>query len=77
MHPEDIKAELRKLGFKQRDVSRLLGLSDEIVHNVIQGRTTSFRCAKLIAELIDRDIDEIWPGRYSRRLRQHQAALAA
>lgn len=72
MHPLEIRFELLKRGFRQRDASRYMGVSDSTVCNVISGKKTSFRVASLIAELIERDIDDVFPGRYTHRL--HKAA---
>jgi len=73
MHPEDIKAELRKLGFKQYDAARYLGVSPSVVTGVIEGTKASFRVASWIAEMIGRDINEVFPGRYAHRLRKAAA----
>jgi lambda repressor-like predicted transcriptional regulator len=64
MHPEDIKAELRKKGSSQTKVAVSLGVNRTTVHMVIYGGTKSERIAKAIADVIGKDRSEIWPGRY-------------
>lgn len=64
MHPEDIKAELRKKGSSQTKVANALEVNRTTVHMVIYGGCKSERIAKAIAEIIGKDRSEIWPGRY-------------
>ena len=64
MHPEDIKAALRKRGASQAKIARQLGVANTTVHNVIYGGCKSDRIAKFIANIIGMDRAEIWPGRY-------------
>lgn len=64
MHPADIQAALKKKGVTQRAIAGELEVSDVTINNVISGRGTSRRIANLIARLIDKDVEEIWPGRY-------------
>lgn len=73
MDPLEIRFELLKRGFRQRDASRYLGVSDATVGNVINGEKTSFRVASLIADLIERDIDDVFPGRYTHRIQKAAA----
>lgn len=64
MHPADIKAALEKQGVTQRSIADELDISDVSVNNVINGKATSQRIAKLIAAKIGKQVDDIWPGRY-------------
>jgi Ner family transcriptional regulator len=64
MHPEDIKAALRKHGSSQAKVARKLNVAITSVHNVIHGACKSERIAKAIADIIGIDRAELWPGRY-------------
>jgi len=64
MHPEDIKAELRKKCSSQTKVAKALKVAPTTVHNVIYGGCKSERIAKAIADVIGKDRSEIWPTRY-------------
>lgn len=64
MHPEDIKAGLRKVGSSQTRIANALKVSPTTVHNVIYGGCKSERIAKAISEVLGKDRSEIWPGRY-------------
>lgn len=65
MHPEDIKAAMRKNGVKPADLARHLGVSQMSVSNTLHGTTKSRRIANAIARIVGRPVGEIWPGRYS------------
>lgn len=65
MHPEDIKAALRKRGSSQSRVARDLGVAQTSVHNVIHGACKSDRIAKAIADIVGVDRADLWPGRYA------------
>lgn len=64
MHPEDIKAALRKRGSGQAKLARELGVAITSVHNVIHGACKSERIAKAIADIVGVDRAVLWPGRY-------------
>jgi lambda repressor-like predicted transcriptional regulator len=64
MHPEDIKAELRKAGSSQTRIARTLKVSHTTVAHVIHGRTKSRRIALEIARVTGKSLDDLWPGRY-------------
>jgi lambda repressor-like predicted transcriptional regulator len=64
MHPEQIKAELRMRGTSASGVADSMNRSRAVVSNVIHSRTKSRRIATLIAAIIERSVDDIWPGRY-------------
>jgi len=65
MHPEDIKAALRKRGSSQAKVARELDVAITSVHNVIHGACKSERIAKAISEIVGVDRADLWPGRYA------------
>ena len=56
MHPEDIKAALKKKRSSQSKIAKAL--------NVIYGGCKSERIAKAIADVIGKDRSELWPDRY-------------
>lgn len=66
MHPEDIKALLRKKGSSSAAVSRQLAVEPGTVSNVIHGRYASKRIAQRISNLIGEPVSKLWPGRYPR-----------
>lgn len=64
MHPENIKAAIRRNGATAAQVARDLNVSQSTVSMVIQGRTKSTRIARRICELSGLDPQKAWPGRY-------------
>lgn len=74
MHPEDIKAALRKNGHTQTSVAAELGVATPTVCCVIYGSTKSERIAQRISELIGKDLAVIWPGRYERIVKRINSA---
>lgn len=64
MHPENIKAELKKKGLTQKSIADHFDVTPTTVHHVIHGGCRSDRIAKFIAEQIGKDRSDIWPGRY-------------
>lgn len=64
MHPEDIKAALKKKRSSQSKIAKALNVAPTSVHNVIFGGCTSERIAKAIADVIGKDRSELWPDRY-------------
>jgi lambda repressor-like predicted transcriptional regulator len=64
LHPEDIKAALRKKRITQKAIAKEFGVSETVIHFVITDRSRSRRIAEYIAEKIGRSVDEIWPGSY-------------
>lgn len=67
MHPEDIKAAIRKKGSSQAAIARELGITPTTVNLVIYGRSTSRRVAKKIAAVSGLQTNQLWPGKYGRR----------
>ncbi len=64
MHPEDIKAALKKRGHTQTSVARALGVSKTTIHYVISGKTLSRRVALTIAQHAGLPVAALWPGKY-------------
>jgi len=64
MHPEDIKASIRKADTTPAQIARELKVSKTTVTLVIRGHTKSTRIARRICELAGLDPDTAWPGRY-------------
>lgn len=65
MHPEDIKAALRKRGLTQAQIARNLNVSKTSVCYVIDGRASSRRVAEAIAQAVGLPMGTLWPKRYS------------
>ena len=74
MHPEDIKASIRKLNTTPKAIAGELGVCVMTVSHVIQGRGVSARVASRISEVIGKPVDEIWPGKYGKRPAAKKAA---
>lgn len=64
MHPEDIKAAIRKNGANCSQIARDLNVSKTSVTRVIQNCSKSTRIARRICELSGLDPQVVWPGRY-------------
>lgn len=64
MHPEDIKATLRKHGKTQADIARAEKVSKAMVSYVVVGHSLSRRIAEAIATACELPVDVLWPGRY-------------
>lgn len=68
MDPNDIHSLLKKSGHSQVDVARMRKKSPSLVCRVIKGQNTSRPTQELIAKLVGRTVDELWP--------QHQKAAS-
>ena len=69
-----VNAELIKAGIRMRAttcvaIALKLGVSKNLVSNVIHGRVTSRRVASAIAATLEKPIEQIWPGRYETKRR--------
>lgn len=64
MHPEDIKAAMRKRGVKPSELARHLGVSSASVTSTLRGRTRSRRIADAVAKIVGLPVDTLWPGAY-------------
>lgn len=65
MHPEDIKAAIRKTGITLKELAISGGLSESAVRKAL--RVPSPRAEKLIADRLNKSLHLIWPDRYDRR----------
>lgn len=63
MHPEDIKAEIRKRGYNLTALAEENGLAKQSVSEAIRARSSA-RAEEIIAKLLDKKPCEIWPSRY-------------
>ena len=68
MHPEEIKAELKKIGVTQIAIAKKCRVTKTTVFSVIHGGCKSTRVASCIATLLKRDCADLWPGRYERKV---------
>ena len=62
MHPEDIKAEIRKKGTTLKALSLSWGFSESAVRQALRSPCPSID--PLIAKFIGKKLYEIWPDRY-------------
>lgn len=63
MHPEDIKAEIRKRGYTLAALAREHGVSKQQLSMAI-GSRVSARCERIIADFLSTKPHRIWPSRY-------------
>ncbi|MBO1856833.1 helix-turn-helix domain-containing protein [Burkholderia cenocepacia] len=77
MHPEDIKAAIRKSGANCAQIARDLNVSKTTITRVIQNNSKSTRVARRICELSGLDPQKAWPGRYPDLKISRHASLAA
>ncbi|KFZ45159.1 hypothetical protein KD27_00990 [Smithella sp. D17] len=63
MKPNDIRKAMLDANVKQAAIARELGVSNETVYSVIEGRA-SHRVREHIAKKIGIDITQIWPNPY-------------
>lgn len=64
MHPEDIKAAIRKRGETQTSLAEELKVSVMAVGHVVTGRGKSSRIARRISEITGLSVNALWPGKY-------------
>jgi len=64
MHADDLICALKKLGWRQVALARLLAVDICTINNVIHGRTTSRRIATFIASALETTAEKIWPEIY-------------
>lgn len=65
MHPEDIKASLRKLHSSMAEIARELGVSRTTVGSVVKGMR-SRRIERAISDKLGKPLHEVFPNRYSK-----------
>jgi len=63
MHPEDIKAALRKQGVTQAKLAEQLNVDESTVSQIIHSRR-SRRIEKAIARVLKSKPEVLWPDRY-------------
>lgn len=63
MHPEDVKAEIRKRGTTVAGLAKANGLSVQTLSRAIHARTSA-AAESIIADFIGRPAKDIWPTRY-------------
>jgi lambda repressor-like predicted transcriptional regulator len=63
MHPEDIKAAIRKAGSSQAAIARDLNVSNMAVTHAIRGNKST-RIARAISAVTKKKLGELWPGKY-------------
>lgn len=66
MEPLDIKQAIERAGYTQAEIARLRGVSRSAINRVIWRGDVSAPIHKLIAKLIKRPVEEIWPDYYKK-----------
>jgi lambda repressor-like predicted transcriptional regulator len=67
---------LRRAGKTQRQVALDLGVATGVVNNVIHDRITAYGVASHIAQLIGKEVEELWPDRYRFKPRRTRRDIA-
>jgi lambda repressor-like predicted transcriptional regulator len=62
MTPHKIICLLREAGYKQTDVSQIRGCSSSLVSRVIYDTNTSAPTQQLIAHLVGKPVEDLWPS---------------
>lgn len=75
MHPEDIKAALRKAGVTQAVLADELAVARSSIAQAISGGIRSARIQTRIAEILGKSVKEIWPTQLV--LRRSRAQIEA
>ncbi len=78
MHPEDIKAAIRKQGITLAELAASAGVSKQAVSAALD-RRSSERVDQLIADFIGLKPHQIWPSRYNakrKRIRYRSVTAA-
>lgn len=65
MHPEDIKAAIRKRGSNLTSLAEAVGLHKQSITAAIHARVSA-RAEKAIADFLDMPAAKIWPSRYNK-----------
>ena len=60
----DIKARLARKGYTLSEIARIERVAPCTVSLVVSGHTVSMRLAVAIARVVEREVDDLWPGRY-------------
>lgn len=65
MHPEDIKAAIRKRGATLEKLGKKVGLSAQSLSRAIHSRTSA-KAERTISDFLGIAPQKIWPSRYSK-----------
>jgi DNA-binding XRE family transcriptional regulator len=52
---------LKKKGYTQMTIAKMIGVSHVAVHQIIYGNSKSRRIQQKIAEILGQEIEDIWP----------------
>ena len=73
MHQEFIQAELKSKGLTQSGLADKCRVSPSVIGRVIKGQATSYRLARYIARVLDRQVHDLWPQQYHGSARRRAA----
>jgi lambda repressor-like predicted transcriptional regulator len=72
-HPEDVKAAVRKLGWRFMHIGPLFGYGEKSADRVLYRKWPAFEL--IIGALLDEPPWEIWPSRYAGITEEEKAGL--
>jgi len=58
---DEIIYKLKKKGYTQMTIAKIIGVSHVAVHQIIYGNSKSRRIQQKIAEILGQEIEDIWP----------------
>lgn len=73
MHPEDIKASLRKRGVTLASIAGELGVSQSAISHLVAGRYRSARAMERIAGILGKPVASIWASKPVQRRKARTA----
>lgn len=74
MHPADIIAALKKHNSSLTRIANARGVTATTVSHVVHSRGSSLPTAIAIAKATGLPLDTLWPGRYTKSLREKSNA---
>ncbi len=75
VQPQQIKQLLRSRGASMTAVARVCDVTPQTVRAVVFRETKSRRIAMVIADFLDRSLEELFPGMYPDRYRRNADAM--
>lgn len=67
MTPNDIRKRMMDYEVKQADICRLCGVKSSMVYDVVMGYRRSRRIMQCMADLLEVQVDELFPPKPKRR----------
>lgn len=73
MHPEDIKAAIKKAGYTMTKLANLHGIKYGSTLNQVFVNPNYPKAERIISEAIGIPVEEIWPSRANERLKREES----